>query len=71
MKIPLKIQPADLIHHKRDIQIQAIQFYRGKETVFAGEPRRERWKSCVRLVADCWMHLGPQSFGDGTVIHLP
>lgn len=69
--IPLAIPAKDLILHKADIQRQAIEFYNCKENVCADLPRRERWKACIHLVADCWMRLGPQGYGDGTVIYLP
>jgi hypothetical protein len=69
-KIPLAIKPKDLVNHKADIQRKAIEFYKIKDYVFPGQSRRARWESCIWFVADCWMRLGPQSFGDGSVIIL-
>lgn len=66
------IPPSELEHHKADIQRQAIGLWKHKDNVFAGLPRYERWRLCVRSVAEIWMSLGPQAddFSDGTVIYL-
>ena len=60
----------DLLPHKQAIQAQAIGFYKSPN-VFAGHPRMERWRFCIRLVADAWMTLGPQVEPSGPVILLP
>lgn len=69
MNIPLAIPVKDLHLHKEAIQRQAIEFYK-LPNMFGGEPKFQRWKQCVRLVADTWMRLGPQSFVSGPVICL-
>jgi len=62
---------AELRAHALDIKIQAIEFYKAKDTLFPDQPRRERFRNCIMLVADIWFRLGPQSFEDGTIIYLP
>jgi hypothetical protein len=49
----------ELLAHKADIQRQARKFMESKG-VFEGLPEEERWKHCVRIVADAWRMLGPQ-----------
>lgn len=69
MTIPLAMTIEELKNHRGDIQRQAIEFYKSPN-VFAGLPKRERWSSCIRLVADCWLYLGPQSYASGPTIYL-
>jgi hypothetical protein len=65
------IPASELVNYKADIQRQAIEFYDCKDNVCPGLSRRERWKACIRIVADCWMHLGPQAYVSGPTIYLP
>jgi hypothetical protein len=57
--IPPAMTIEELIAHKADIQRQARKFMESKG-VFEGLPEEERWKHCVRIVADAWRMLGPQ-----------
>jgi hypothetical protein len=47
-------------NHREAIKRRAIDFYKSKESVFAGEPPMKRWRSCVQLIVETWMMLGPQ-----------
>ena len=61
---------AELQPHKAAIQRQAICFF-NMPNVFAGEPRMQRWKNCVRMIAETWVALGPQNDGfSGPTIYL-
>lgn len=63
--------PSELARHKYDIQCQAIEFYK-LPSFFPGEPKYKRWKSCVSMVAQAWLYLGPQAFlTDSSAIILP
>ena len=52
--------------HIEDIKIQAIEFYMSKTNVFAGDPPMKRWRSCVQMVVECWLILGPQKHNQAT-----
>jgi hypothetical protein len=46
-------------NHRDDIKRQAIMFYKSKNFL-DGEPRKKRWASCVQMVVETWLMLGPQ-----------
>ena len=51
---------AQLMEHKDDIQRQAKGLFECRKNVFPDLPDDERWKLCVRSVAEIWEMLGPQ-----------
>ena len=60
MTIPLAMTFDEIkANHLDDIKRQTIMFYKSNN-VFDGEPRKLRWKLCVRLIVETWLVLGPQ-----------
>lgn len=66
--IPRAMEPGDLQRYKGDIQCHAITLYKTPRGMFEGEKRYTRWRLCIRLVADTYLHSGPQSWPSGPAI---
>lgn len=65
-RIEHRMTQEELIASVGDIKRHAIPLYKCKENVFPGEPRKERWRSCMLIIIDTYRHLGPQSFNNGS-----
>ncbi|RYD37452.1 MAG: hypothetical protein EOP85_17570 [Verrucomicrobiaceae bacterium] len=64
------MKPEELRSHRDAIRCAAIQFYKAKGTMFPGQRPYDRWRQCIRLVADIYLRLGPQCEVSGPAILL-
>lgn len=56
----------EIVAHAQDIKRHAIPLWKSKKTVFPDLPPYQRYRECISLIVDCYRHLGPQSFNNGS-----